>query len=112
MISYAQALRRAKANKSDWNEEARIFKTVITWADSDWENETEVENDGMEDSEFEAWVEENAKELAAEDAAEKGTTCEEILGINYEYDFIDDDARFEEAYEVACEFEWECSAGR
>jgi len=112
MISYAQALRRAKAAKSDWNTEERISKAVITWADSDWENETEVENDGMEDSEFETWVKENAKELAAEAAAKQGTTCEEILGIDYEYEAIDDDARFADDYEAACEFEWECRTGR
>ena len=42
MISYAQALSRAKAAKSDWNEEERISKAVITWVDSEWEHETGV----------------------------------------------------------------------
>jgi len=112
MITYTQALSRAKAAKSDWNEEERISKAIITWADSDWEYETEVENDGMEDAEFEAWVKEDAKELAAEDAAKEDTTCEEILRIDFEYEAIDDDARFAEDYEAACEFEWECRTGR
>ena len=42
MIGYAEALRRAKASKSDWNAEERISKAVITWVDSEWEYETEV----------------------------------------------------------------------
>ena len=49
MITYAQALSRAKAAKSDWNEEERISKAIITWADSDWEYEAEVENEDMTD---------------------------------------------------------------
>ena len=80
MIGYAEALRRAKAAKTDWNEEKRISKATITWEDSDWEYETEVENEGMTDSEFSAWVNENAKDLAKEDAAEEGTTFEEPVG--------------------------------
>ena len=78
MITYAQALSRARAAKSDWNEEERISKAIITWADSDWEYQTEVENEGMADAEFKAWVKEDAEELAAEDAAKEGTTCEEM----------------------------------
>lgn len=112
MITYAQALSRAKAAKSDWNEEERISKAIITWADSDWEYETEVENEGMTDAEFKAWVKEDAEELAAEDAAKEGTTCEEILGIDFEYEPIDDDARFADEYEAYLEFEWECRTGR
>ena len=46
--------------------------------DSEWEYETEVENEGMTDSEFKAWVEENAKELAREAAEKEGTTFEEV----------------------------------
>ena len=91
MISYAQALSRAKAAKSDWNEEERISKAVITWVDSEWEYETEVENEGMTDSEFKAWVEENAKELAREAAETEGTTFEELDRIDYDYESIDDD---------------------
>jgi len=102
MITYTQALSRAKAAKSDWNEEERISKAVITWADSDWEYETEVENDSMED----------AKELAAEDAAKEGTTCEAVLGIDFKYEAIDDDARFADDYEAYLEFGWECRTGR
>ena len=112
MISYAQALRRAQAAKSDWNSEERISKATITWADAEWEYEVEVENEDMTDSEFKAWVKENAAELAAEDAAKEGTTCEAVLGIDYEYEPIDDDARFADEYEAYLEFEWECRTGR
>ena len=76
-------------------------------------NELEIENeDGMEDAEFTAWVEENAEDLAKEDAEENGTTFEEIDSIEYEEDYIDDDALFEEEYAAAREFEWECETGR
>ena len=112
MIGYAEALRRAKASKSDWNAEERISKAVITWVDSDWEYEVEVENEGMTDSEFRAWVEEQAEELAREAAEKEGTTFEEVLGIDYEYEPIDDDARFADEYEAYAEFEWECRTGR
>jgi len=112
MIGYAEALRRARASKADWNEEERISKAILTWADSEWEHETEIENDGMEDSEFTAWVEEYAEELVTEDAAKNGTTCEELLGIDYEYEAIDDDERFEDDYEAYLELEWECRTGR
>ncbi len=106
MITYAQALRRA--SKSGWNEDERISKAVITWADKDWEYETEVENEDMTDSEFEAWVEENAEEFAREAAAEENTAFEELVGIRYEYETIDDDARFWDGYAACAELEWEC----
>ena len=112
MISYAQALSRAKAAKSDWNEEERISKAVITWVDSEWEHETEVENEGMTDSEFKAWVEENAEEFAREAAKKEGTTFEEVDQIDYEYEAIDVDAAFQDGYEAYAEFEWECRTGR
>lgn len=112
MIGYAEALRMAKAIKSDWNEEERISKAVITWADSDWEYETEVENEDMTDSEFKAWVEENAEELVREAAAKEGTTFEEVDRIDYDYEPIDDDERFRDDYEAYAEFEWECRTGR
>ncbi len=112
MITYAQALSRAKAAKSDWNEEERISKAVITWADSNWEYEVEIENEDMTDSEFKAWVEENAEDFAKDAAAKEGTTCEAVLGIDYEYEAIDDDARFADDYEAYLEFEWECRTGR
>ena len=112
MISYAQALSRAKAAKSDWNEEERISKAVITWVDSEWEYETEVENEGMADSEFRAWVEEQAEELAREAAEKEGTTFEEIDRISYESETTDDDAAFQAGYEAYAEFEWECRTGR
>ena len=112
MISYAQALSRAKAAKSDWNEEERISKAVITWVDSEWEHETEVENEGMTDSEFKAWVEENAEEFAREAAEKEGTTFDGVDRIDYDYETIDDDARFRDDYEAYAEFEWECRTGR
>lgn len=112
MISFAQALSRAKASKSDWNEEERISKAVITWVDSDWEHELEVENEDMTDSEFKAWVEEQAEELARKAAEKEGTTFEEVDRIDYEYETIDDDARFADDYEAYAEFEWECCTGR
>ena len=79
--------------------------------DSAWEYELEIENEDM-DEDFEAWVEKHAEELAREDAEANGTTFEEIIGINYEYDYIDDDAAFNRDYEAYAEFEWECRTGR
>ncbi len=112
MIGYAEALRRAKASKSDWNAEERISKAVITWVDSEWEYEAEVENEGMTDSEFKAWIEENAEELAREASEKDGTTFSEVDRIDYEYETIDDDAAFRDDYEAYAEFEWECCTGR
>ncbi len=112
MIGYAEALRRAKASKSDWNAEERISKAIITWVDSDWEYEAEVENEGMTDSEFKAWVEEQAEELAREAASKEHTTFEAVDSIDYEYETIDDDAAFRDDYETYAEFEWECRTGR
>ena len=43
---------------------------------------------------------------------ENGTTFEEIDSIEYEEDYIDDDALFEEEYAAAREFAWECVPGR
>lgn len=113
MVSYGIAKARAKANRTDWNARTEITKAIITWADSEYEYELEIPNeDGMEDAEFAAWVEENAEGLAKEDAEENGTTFEEIDSIEYEEDYIDDDALFEEEYAAACEFEWECETDR
>ena len=113
MVSYGIAKARAKANRADWNARTEITKAIITWVDSEYEYELEIENeDGMEDAEFTAWVEENAEDLAKEDAEENGTTFEEIDSIEYEEDYIDDDALFEDEYAAACEFEWECEIGR
>ena len=109
MINYAQALR--KATKSGWDEEERISKAVITWVDSNWEYETEIENEGMTDSEFESWIAENAEELAREAAKKEDTTFEEVDRIDYECEAIDN-AWFDEGYEAACELEWECHTGR
>lgn len=112
MISYAQALKRAQARKRNWNDDERISKAIITWVDSDWEYETEIENEDMTDSEFTAWVEERAEEFAREAAKNEHTTFEEVDRIKYEYETIDDDAAFQAAYETYAEFEWEYHAGR
>ena len=113
MVSYGIAKARAKANRTDWNARTEITKAIITWADSEYEYELEIENeDGMEDAEFTAWVEENAEDFAKEDAEENGTTFEEIDSIEYEEDYIDDDALLEDEYTAWAEFEWECETGR
>lgn len=113
MVSYGIAKARAKAWRTDWNERTQITKAIITWVDKDYEYELEVENeDGMDDKEFTEWVEENAEDLAKEDAENNETTFERIDSIEYEEDYIDDDALFEEEYAAACEFEWECETGR
>ena len=103
MVNYSTALQRAKAIKINWNEEEYIAKAIITWADTDYEYELEIENEGDSDKEFMAWIEENAESLAIEAAEDKGTEFEELIGIDYENDYIDDDTAFEEEYWSACE---------
>ena len=113
MVSYGMAKARAMANRTDWNERTEITKAVITWFDADYEYELEIENeDRMDNEEFTAWVEENAESLAKADAEENGTTFEEIDSIDFTEKEIDDDALFDEEYENACEFEWECMTRR
>ena len=113
MVAYGIAKARAMANRTNWNERTEITKAVITWFDADYEYELEIENeDRMDNEEFTAWVEENAESLAKADAEENGTTFEEIDRIDFKEDYIDDDALFDEEYENACEFEWECQTGR
>ena len=113
MVSYGIAKARAMANRTDWNERTEITKAVITWFDADYEYDLEIENeDRMDDEEFTAWVEKNAESLAKEDAEENETIFEGIDRINFKEDYIDDDALFDEEYENACEFEWECMTGR
>ena len=113
MVAYGIAKARAMANRTDWNERTEITKAVITWFDADYEYELEIENeDRMDNEAFTAWVEENAESLAKTDAEENGTTFEEIDGIDFTEKEIDDDALFDEEYENACEFEWECMMGR
>ena len=113
MVSYGIAKARAKAWRTDWNERTEITKAIITWVDKDYEYELEVENeDGMDDKEFTEWVEENAEDLAKEDAENNETTFEGINNIDFEEEYIDDDALFEEEYAAAREFEWECETGR
>ena len=113
MVSYGIAKARAMANRTDWNERTEITMAVITWFDTDYEYDLEIENeDRMDDEEFTAWVEKNAEELAKADAEENETIFEGIDRINFKEDYIDDDALFDEEYENACEFEWECMTGR
>ena len=113
MVSYGIAKARAMANRTDWNERTEITKAVITWVDDEYEYDLEIENEyRMDDAEFTDWVEKNAESLAKADAEENGTTFEEIDSIDFEETDIDDDALFDEAYEEACEFEWECMTGR
>ena len=113
MVSYGIAKARAMANRTDWNERTEITKAVITWVDDEYEYDLEIENeDRMDDEEFTAWVEKNAENLAKADAEENETIFEGIDRINFKEDYIDDDALFDEEYENACEFEWECMTGR
>lgn len=113
MVAYGIAKARAMANRTDWNERTEITKAVITWFDADYEYELEIENeDRMDNEAFTAWVEENAESLVKADAEENGTTFEEIDGIDFTEKEIDDDALFDDEYENACEFEWECMTGR
>ena len=113
MVSYGIAKARAMANKTDCNERTEITKAVITWFDNNYEYDLEIENeDRMDDEEFTAWVEKNAENLAKADAEENETIFEGIDRINFKEDYIDDDALFDEEYENACEFEWECMTGR
>ena len=113
MVSYGIAKARAMANRTDWNERTEITKAVITWLDENYEYDLEIENeDRMDDEEFTAWVEKNAEDLAKADAEENETIFEGIDRINFKEDYIDDDALFDEEYENACEFEWECMTGR
>ena len=113
MVSYGIAKARAMANRADWNERTEITMAVITWFDADYEYDLEIENeDRMDDEEFTAWVEENAESLAKADAEENGTAFEEIDSIDFTEKEIDDDALFDDEYENACEFDWECQTGR
>lgn len=113
MVSYGIAKARAMANRTDWNERTEITMAVITWFDENYEYDLEIENeDRMDDEEFTAWVEKNAEDLAKADAEENETIFEGIDRIDFKEDYIDDDALFDEEYENACEFEWECMTGR
>ena len=113
MVAYGIAKARAMANRADWNERTEITMAVITWFDADYEYDLEIENeDRMDDEEFTEWVEKNAEDLAKADAEENETIFEGIDRINFKEDYIDDDALFDEEYENACEFEWECMTGR
>ena len=113
MISYGMAKARAMASRTDWNERTEITKAFITWLDREYAYELEIENeDHMDNEEFRAWIKENAEDLAKEDAKENSTAFEEIADIDFEEEYIDDDALFEDEYAAACEFEWECETDR
>ncbi len=113
MVSYGIAKARAMANRTDWNERTEITMAVITWFDAEYEYELEIENeDRMDDKEFIDWIEKNAENLAKANAEENETIFEGIDRIDFKEDYIDDDALFDEEYENACEFEWECMTGR
>ena len=113
MVAYGIAKARAMANRADWNERTEITMAVITWFDADYEYDLEIENeDRMDNEEFTAWVEENAEDLAKAYAEENETIFEGIDRIDFKENYIDDDALFDEEYENACEFEWECMTGR
>ena len=113
MVSYGIAKARAMANRTNWNERTEITMAVITWFDEDYEYDLEIENeDRMDDKEFTDWIEKNAENLAKADAEENETIFEGIDRIDFKEDYIDDDALFDEEYENACEFEWECMTGR
>lgn len=113
MVAYGIAKARAMANRADWNERTEITMAVITWFDAEYEYELEIENeDRMDDKEFIDWIEKNAEDLAKADAEENETIFEGIDRIDFKEDYIDDDALFDEEYENACEFEWECMTGR
>ena len=107
MISYGMAKARAMAGRDDWNEREAIKSATILWYDTEEEGyELEIENeDDLDAEDFRAWVEENADSLAQEDAAANGTTFEGIEEIEYETEWIDDDALFDEDYAAACESE-------
>ena len=113
MVSYGIAKARAMANRTNWNERTEITKAVITWFDENYEYDLEIENeDRMDDEEFTEWVEKNAEDLAKADTEENETIFEGIDRIDFKENYIDDDALFDEEYENACEFEWECMTGR
>ena len=103
MISYGMAMARAMAGRDDWNEREAVKSATILWYDTE---------DDLDAEDFRAWVEENADSLAQEDAAANGTTFEGIEEIEYETEWIDDDALFEAEYADACESEWEWMTGR
>ena len=114
MISYGLAKARAMAGRDDWNEREYIKSATILWYDTEDEGyELEVENeDELDEAEFIDWIEQNSEELAKEDAAANGKTFDGIDNIDYETEWIDDDALFDAEYDAACEFEWECMTGR
>ena len=85
MISYGLAKARAMAGRDDWNEREAIRSATILWYDTEDEGyELEIENED---------------ELDAEE-------------IDYETEWIDDDALFEAECADACESEWEWMTGR
>ena len=110
MVNYNEAKARAWEHFEGGE---RITKAIITWVDSEYEYDLEIENeDRWSDDGFEDWVRENAEELAKEDAEKNKTTFEEIDSVRFETEDIDFEETFDRDYEIAVEFEWECLNGR
>ena len=79
---------------------------VDCWVDAEYEYDLEVENeDRWGDEGFAEWINENAEELAREDAKEKGKTFEEIDRISFETESIDFDEAFDNEYANYADFE-------
>lgn len=113
MISYNEAKSRAMHDCPDWNERMEITCAKIAWYDSQYEYNLDIPNEShMEDEEFQEYVIKNANDLVAEDANAKNLVPEGIDRIDFVQDYIDDDALFDQAYEAACEEEWESRTGR
>ena len=81
--------------------------------DAEYEYDLEVENeDRWGDEGFAEWINENAEELAREDAEAKGKTFEEIDRISFRTEDIDFEEEFDRDYANAAEFAWECMNDR
>ena len=66
---------------------------------TDWNERTEITKAVI------TWFDENYEyDLEIEN--------EDRMDDDFKEDYIDDDALFDEEYENACEFEWECMTGR
>ena len=110
MVNYNEAKARAWRNFKGGE---RITKAIITWVDSEYEYDLEIENeDRWSDDGFEDWVRENAEELAKEDAEKNKTTFEEIDSVRFETEDIDFEEKFDRDYANAAEFAWECMNDR
>lgn len=113
MISYGEAKRRAMDSTPDWNQRTMITRAVITWCDEEYEHDLVIDNDdSYSDDGFEEYINENAEKFAREEAESLNVKFDCIDSISFREDYIDDDARFDDEYAAACEFEWECENDR